>query len=207
MAIFNPIDMMGPAHRGAQVQQLAQNAAQNVLRRQKMRALLAQGARGAAQAGAGQQINSSARMHPTGLRGLTLHGAGGLDMHGAPNGLGGNAFGNDGSMGNAGGGYDYPSIPAPVDPMQSAQSTVPGAVSQVPAPPAPSAQTAQTSASAPIVAPTTNPDGTQMSVGNDMGVHLATDPIHLGGGLYYDPNTDTVTGGLSTSSIRPGTHY
>jgi len=119
MAIFNPIDVMGPAHRGAQIQQLAQNAAQNVMRRQKMRSLIAQGARGAAQAGAGQPINSSARMHPTSLRGLTLAGAG----MAAPGAQGGRGVGpSDGSLGAGGGGYDYPSLPSPADPMQSAHS-------------------------------------------------------------------------------------
>jgi len=39
--IFQPQNVMGPANRGNVIQQLAQGAAQNVMRRQKMRALLA----------------------------------------------------------------------------------------------------------------------------------------------------------------------
>jgi hypothetical protein len=70
MAIFQPIDVAGPARQGNQtLQKLAQSAAQNVMRRQHMRALLAQGARGAAggAVGGNTPFRSSTQLRPTGV--------------------------------------------------------------------------------------------------------------------------------------------
>lgn len=121
MTLFQPVDVMGPAHRAPQLAALAQHAAANVMRRNRMKALLAQGARGARSAGAGQPFRNSLNMRPLGNRGATLKGLAGL-ITGGSNVLGG---GNgrlrqdDGVFGAGGGGYDYPSIPDPTDPRQS----------------------------------------------------------------------------------------
>lgn len=192
MSLFNPVDVMGPAHRGAQVQHLAQTAAQNVMRRQKMRSLLARGASGAAQAGAGQQIHSSQRMHPTALHGLALRNPGAV---GVPGLFGGPSPGarDDGSYGAGGGGYDYPSLPTPNDPMQSAASTMPDAVSQVPGYNPNLAPTPVGTASDGTPLINNNPNATNDAIQpHDAGGNA---PIHLGGGLYYDPITDSVRGG------------
>jgi hypothetical protein len=101
MAIFQPVDMAGPAHRGGTIQQLAQAAAQNVMRRQRMRSLLAQGAR--AGSGGTQPFRSSVQARPMGVRGSVLADVSGMGSKSqlisqmlAP---------------SQRGGYDYPSLP------------------------------------------------------------------------------------------------
>ena len=199
MAIFQPIDPRGPAQRGNQtLQELAQSAAQNVIRRQRMRALLAQGARGAAggAVGGSNPFRSSLNARPTGLRGLPPHaqgqalGLGGL--HGNGNGNGQFDPNNAGVFSSGGGGYDYPSLPDPNDPSQApsgptapaaevAGTTAPGGVSYAtPAAAGSSVGTGQQSASDPSSVDTSGASG---------GL------INLGNGLFYDPVTDAVHGG------------
>lgn len=202
MAIFNPIDTMGPAHRGSQtLQQLAQTAAQNVMRRQRMRSLLQQGARSAA--GGAQPLRNSTLTRPTGVRGATMRNAVG-NLGGVS--AGGTRFADpDGTINDGGGGYDYPSLPDPNDPSQSHSSTVPGS----PGHPG--------EVGSPVIDPSTgqpgyggaqwvNPgDGTTALGGPSGDPYHDTQPdpgtvgnqqmIHLGGGLYYDPATDSVHGG------------
>jgi hypothetical protein len=203
MTIFNPIDMMGPAHKSNQtLQQLAQGAAQNVMRRQKMRALLAGSARGAASPGMGQPFRSSLNGRPGGVKSSVL-----MRMLGGPgaNGMG-NGHGNDGVFGAAGGGYDYPSLPSQTDPMQSMASTRPNIAAQVPVappspmqptPPPPGVATPQSVAAQGGFATSSGPGYTLVGPDAKMAGHI--DPassdvsmIHLGDGIFYDPNTDTI---------------
>lgn len=206
MSLFNPIDVQGPAHRGAQVQQLAQAAAQNVMRRQKMRSLLQQGARGAAQSGAGQSLQSSARQHPTGLRGATLRDPGfNRGSVSLPAGLlgaqTGDTFGSapmDGSQNASGGGVDYPSIPSPTDASQSPTSTMPDPTTFVPGPSGtpgvPTNPLGSNGGNFLGAPPTGNVPSDSVPADSNQPTN-ANQPIHLGGGLYYDPLTDSVHGG------------
>jgi hypothetical protein len=200
MAVFNPIDVMGPAHRPNQtLQQLAQGAAQNVMRRQRMRALLAGSARSAAGPGMGQPFRSSLNGRPGGVKSSVLMRM----LGGQGNGGGvGNGHGNDGVFGNGGGGFDYPSIPAPTDPAQSMQTTAPNTVAQVPS--APSAPSPTQPAPTPLggtVGPVQQLNLTPQALSQDVNTMQlsggfdsspSTDMVHLGGGVFYDPVTDTV---------------
>jgi hypothetical protein len=206
--IFNPVDMMGPAHKSNQtLQQLAQAASQSVLRRQKMRNLISQGARGGAGAGPGmgQPFRSSLNGRPGGVKSSVL-----MRMLGGPgaNGMS-NGHGSDGVFGNAGGGFDYPSLPAPAsqrDPAQSFQSTTPNLVAQVPAappgpmqptPPPPGVATPQSVAAQGGFATSSGSGYTLVGPDSKMAGHVDTaspdvSMIHLGDGIFYDPNTDTI---------------
>jgi hypothetical protein len=224
VAIFNPIDVQGPAHQGNQtLQKLAQGAAQNVLRRQKMRALLAQGARGAASAvGGSTPFRSSMNAHPTGVRGLPRPQGLAALLGGAGAHAGGPSDARDGGMlGAGGGGYDYPSLPDPNDASQApaagpSPAAPAGAADAVGAPPLNGA-TAQFNAgvgnigSTPTIEePPLNGATAQFNAGiGNIGSNMAPAPtssgsagsdnglIHLGNGLYYDPVTDAVHGAPS----------
>ena len=207
MAIFSHVDMMGPAHRQNQVQALAQKAAQNVLRRQRLRKLIQAGASAAQGQGGstGMPVRSS-MMHP----------APGVHGHGRPNlapnvlqqmiqGAGAPGAPMPGAVNPSGGGFDFNSIPDPTDPHQSPASLPDGAPKSGYGP-------SGTSGIAPDGSyigdqaysaqfPQDNPDsGGAMDApalpGNGQ-------LIPLGGGLFYDPINDTVTGG-SGNAIRPG---
>jgi hypothetical protein len=197
MAIFQPVDVTGPANRGGTIQQLAQGAAQNVLRRQRMRALLAQGARGAA--GGTQPFRSSLQARPMGVRGSVLAGVGRAGSKSQlisqmldPSHRDGGGFGQ---YGPGGGGYDYPSLPDPNDASQSRQSS--DANPSLPTTPAPAraadpvagvvGASGQAGGNNPL-APSVDPTSVDTSGANG-GL------INLGGGLYYDPVTDAVHGG------------
>lgn len=230
VAIFNPIDTMGPAHRGNQtLQQLAQGAAQNVMRRQKMRALLQQGARGAATGGT-QPLRSSVQLRPTGVRGATLHSPVGAAGLGRGVSTGTNFVNPDGVTNESGGGYDYPSLADPNDPSQSASSITEGPMSSVPPPSGPnpgggfagSGDQSSTAAFIAGLAPNSSQWVDAVTQANANGGVLpsgyiaansapptsggqpadgANGAIHLGGGLYYDPVTDSVHG-MPTNARR-----
>jgi hypothetical protein len=182
MAIFNPVDMMGPAHRGAQIQKLAQNAAQNVMRRQRMRSLIHAGAsvagRGAGGAsggvGGGIPFQSSMRARPQGTHSTFMRPPGGpqsiaeiLASAGqraqSPSG---------GFFGNAGGGFDFTSLPDPNDPRQATPDTMPRPGLSAAPPAAPAAPDAAPSAdptAAPVPTNTTTatPPAPQFYTGPD----------------------------------------
>jgi hypothetical protein len=209
VAIFQPVDMMGPAHRGPQIQALAQHAAKNVMMRSRMRALLQQGARGAAQAGGGQHLVSSMRARPMGLRGHAGPGGGVMSSLAsmlAMNAGGGNQNFPGGDQNESGGGFDFSSLADPNDPSQSASSTFPGA----PTPPVDTGAGTGFNPNGPGPTPVgsgtdgaplvnNNPSApNDVVAGPDMGSGNAapgTGLIHLGGGMYYDPATDSVRGG------------
>src|SRR5690242_21066974 len=121
------MNVMGPAHRGNTIQALAQNAAQGVLRRQRMRQLLQQGAAAAGTGGAGvsKLFRSSMDGHGLGTRGgiqrpglsqqviaQLLRGSGGVAT--MPGGSTARQLG--GAYAAGGGGYDFGSIADPNDP-------------------------------------------------------------------------------------------
>lgn len=213
LSIFQPVDPSGPAHQGNQtLQKLAQGAAQNVLRRQRMRALLAQGARGAAGGSVGGSVptRSSVNARPVGVRSRILdpgfnrpgaNNAGGLG-HGNGNGLGDTGFG--GVLGAGGGGYDYPSLPDPNDASQGAAATH-GPFSAPPSgfgvDPSGPGNYIGADGSANTLTPH---DPTQMGdagigvstvTGTAIpGTHAANGLLHLGNGLFYDPVNDAIHG-------------
>lgn len=134
MALFGTLNVMGPAHRGAQLQSLAQTAAQNVMRRQRMKALLRTGAAAAAQAGAGHaaggpgmRIRGSAMHSMVGTRGhiqrpnltadqLAQMARSAANQGHLPDGRLGGVYGP------GGGGFDFGSIPDSSDHSQSPAS-------------------------------------------------------------------------------------
>lgn len=139
MALFGTLNVAGPANRGNQIQQMAQNAAQNVMRRQKLQALLQQSAAGAAAHGGGQGIpmRGSNAGHPVGVRGATMHPAINPDQLAAmarsagqaghmPDGSYGGVFGQ------GGGGYDFGGVPNAADHNQSPQLLGPSPFQSVP---------------------------------------------------------------------------
>lgn len=205
MALFQPVNVMGPAHRGNQISALAQNAAQNVMRRQKMKSLLRGGAAGA-RAGSAQQFQSSMRAHPQGVHGGTFAASGTGDAMSrlAQMFAGGDTpmQQSDPGMNPSGSGYDFPSITDHTDPSQSPGSTQPGPQigNAIPQQPpglgaggwTPPGTTYQGVGGLPI--------GGALQGGTDY-----VEPIHLGGGMYYDPATDTVTNG--TQARTPGLQY
>jgi len=148
------------------------------------------------------------RAHPVGVRGATMGPAGGnmetlaqmlTSASQRAQSPGGDSYGQ---FGAGGGGFDFASLPGQADPAQSTQSELPGAVTAAPAAP-------DASAAAPIAPPSTTtgqaiPTTDSPMTGGSQGAVDQTpqiqDPglsglIHLGGGMYYDPATDSIRGG------------
>jgi hypothetical protein len=194
MTLFQPVDMMGPAHRGGQFQQMAQMAAQNVLRRQKLRALIQQSAAGA-RGGTAQPFRGSTHMRPLGGNRGGLFRPPGQDVStahapGAPPPF---SYPDPGPM-------DLPSLPDPTDPSQSPQSIqAPNQFDPTQTPPpltapsgfSPAPQTAPSGFGGGTPPPQTAPSGFTGGGDASGGGGL----IPLGNGMYYDPVTDTVHGG------------
>lgn len=149
MAFFQPVNVMGPAHRGATIQMLAQNAAKSLAMRQRLRGIIHQGApdsvAGGAVGGAGSptsMIHGSFQGHSVGERGgvqrpaLTMQQL--QDMISRASGkFGSGPDGRFGGMTNpGGGGFDFGSIPDPGDPHQS-----PASIGSAPLQPVPAAGT------------------------------------------------------------------
>jgi hypothetical protein len=221
----------GGAHPGVNIQALAQNAAQNVLRRQRMRKLLQAGAAAAGAAGGGgvtRLMRSSMEGRGMGVRGHVQRP--GFDaqtlaamLRGAANQAtlpGGGLSANLGGMFSmGGGGYDFGAIADPNDPSQSPRSIDPTQVTQ--------------NAVAPVgitdqnYGPPDNPyvpgspgepginsgpsQGTNINAGPVLPggdpTNVALPPgthgwIPLGGGMFYDPVNDIVRGG-SSPSLNP----
>lgn len=201
---------VGP-HPGVNIQALAQNAAQNVLRRQRMRKLLqASAVMSGGGGGVSQLMRSSLQGRMTGARGHIQHP--GFDaqtlaamLRGAANQAtlpgGGLNAGLGGMFAMGGGGYDFGSIADPSDPSQSPRSIDPTQV-----------QTNPTSPGGP------NPNvggqpGTGYNSGPSQGQNTQAGPVYpggdptnvslpggthgwipLGGGMFYDPVNDIVRG-------------
>ena len=221
MSLFQPVDMTGPANRSAQIQKLAQTAAQNVMRRQRMSALIRAGAAaaGSAAGGAVNAMHSSMRARPTGSRGSILRppmsvGGQSLAEMLASAGQRASTPGAFGGMyASGGGGFDFASLPDPNDPRQSnVDLGVPMSHDTPPAPPvstgsvnsdAPNSVTALTAQGFRTGGPATggffDPSALPPGV---YALDPPSDPnatvngmLHLGGGLYYDPVTDSLRGG------------
>lgn len=202
MAIFQPVNMTGPAHRGPQIQQLAQQAAQNVMRRQRMRSMLktsAAAARGAVPGG-GQGLMTAQR----GVHTVLSH-PGLVPNMGSAFAPGSNTVGpaspqDPGLYNAAGGGADFQSLPDPTDPSQSPASV--GGPVQIPLPPgfgsAPGGPEFNPGVGGGSSGPIASP-GLGGSVGGPIytpGVGGSSGGlIPLNGGLFYDPATDSVVGG------------
>lgn len=176
--MFQPFDVQGPAHRLGQVQQLAQNAAQNVMHRQRLRALISQtlGAAQGAGGGMGNPLHGSFNARAMGGRGEVYR----------PEMLPGYNF-----PGANRGGPEFGALPSPADLHQSPQSYGP--------PPSATAVGAFVDPG-PAVPVTTAPGGSTpppSGPGAGGGVNQRLNPqlIPLGNGLHYDPATDTVLGG------------
>lgn len=213
MSLFQPVNVTGPAHRGNQIAMLAQTAAHNVMRKQKMKSLLGKSARGAAGAGAAQAFQSALRAHPQGIHG---HVQGRTDMGGdflnpavsqlaQITGNGGNMA--DPGMNPSGSGYDFPSVPDNTDPSQSPASVQPNigdAITQQPAPYL-TGNGWTPSGTEGTTAPGGNPNPTGSPYGG-IPAPIGSSLIHLGGGMYYDPATDSVTNGAQ-GATKPGLHY
>lgn len=202
MAIFSHVDLMGPAHRQNQVQVLAQKAAQNVLRRQRLRKLIQGAAAQAGGGGAGMPVHGSMVHHAPGTRGHIQRAAIPADqLQSMLQGAGGPAGVVMPGMTNpSGGGYDFGSIQDPTDPHQSPASLPPDTVdnqsSATPPPMFPGAPGSPGTTGG-IGGPPSTPGGG--SGGGYVGITPFTPmppgAIPLGGGLFYDPATDTVIGG------------
>jgi hypothetical protein len=205
VSIFAPQNVMGPAHRGNVIAQLAQTAAQNVMRRQKMKSLIQSTASRAGAGGANQPFRGSTMGHSTGVRGAVMRpgGAGAAPgmagllqgMQGAPTGGG---FANYPDPGPA----DMPSLPSQ-DPTQAPGETAPGPVSAAPQPAAPQPDTTPQQAQAiysggGAVYSGMLPNGT--TTNDNMNA------IPLGNGLFYDPMTDSVmhSPGSASGTFRTG---
>lgn len=229
MAIFQPVDMMGPAHRGAQIQQLAQNAAQNVMRRQRMKSLIQSSASAAGQAaqtgtgamggfggGGGNPFQGSMRGRPQGQRGSILRppmslGSSLADLmaSGAAARLPGTSD-TGGMYGPGGGGFDFGSLPDPNDMSQSPASmgSIP-AHETPPAPPTGAAPITAPGGGTGIAYPTTAAAGRSPEAGMGAAANpAAVDTsgasgglVHLGNGLYYDPVTDSLRGGNPSGGL------
>lgn len=191
-------------HAGpASIQQLAQNAAQNVLRRQRMKAMLgkassAAGAGGPLDIGGGRRISGSFVNHPNGSQGgfrLPYQTLQSLQQAAQQ-------YGNGGMFGPGGGGADFGSLPDPQDPYQS-----PGSLNPPQAQPAPSIGDAigptppQSGVDAVNQIVPNGAQGTNLPVdnGGQAGPNGATGWVPLGGGLFYDPTNDIVRGGNSAA--------
>lgn len=207
--IFAPQNVAGPANRGGVIQQLAQGAAQNVMRRQKLKALLQTTAGQAAGSGAAQPFRASTMGHATGVRGAVMRPAGAA--HGGLaltqlNGAGGGGVGVPGLAQYADPGQaDLPSLPGN-DPTQSPVSTAPIPVMVPPDAPNgagasyPTPQTAQAAASSPGAPGVTDPGSANFGDASGSGGNVTPGWIPLGGGVFYDPVNDIVRGGGGTAS-------
>jgi hypothetical protein len=195
VSIFAPQNVMGPAHRGNMVQQLAQNAAQNVMRRQKLKALL-QNATGQGHAvGGGQPFRSSVMGHTTGVRGATFR-PGQAAPFGSPGGASFLSAGGTMPVANYpdAGPQDLPSLPSN-DPAQSPSSTQPGPTTSGLGPDGTYIGDAAYSAQF----PQDNPDSG--GAADSPALPGNGQLIPLGNGTFYDPATDTITTG---GGVRPG---
>lgn len=212
MAFMPPGGANGPAS----IQQLAQNAAQNVLRRQRMKALLQAGASSAAGEGSAmggaRPVHGSFAPHTMQLNPgqfrlpyQTLAGlaAGARGSHAG--------FGTGGVIGGGGGGADFASLPNPHDHSQSPSSVIgPQPTQPAPAPATPGGQ-----GQILHVGESTNPVGGSSpydgqgpvlpgAVNSSPGVPTGVNWIPLGGGLFYDPENDLVRGGSSAVAPNGG---
>ena len=211
MALFGTLNVAGPANRQGTIQSLAQNAAQAVLRRQRLKALLSQAAGAAgSHGGPGMPFNSSMRGHAVGTRGATMRPDLTRDQlaqmarsAGQAGHLPGGGVG--GVFGQGGGGFDFGGLPAPADHSQSQAEIGPSPFHLTPTapagaanPPAPSQPQSPSSPSGDTFSPTAYFNGIDQSNQVDQtGPTLSTAHgwIPLGGGLFYDPVNDIVRGG------------
>lgn len=215
MGIFQPVNVAGPANRSGQIQKLAQTAAQNVMRRQRMRSLIHSGAAAAGRAasvgGTSNPIASSLRMRPTGSRGSILRppmsvGGGSLASMLASAAERATTPGGDigGMFGAGGGGFDFGSLPDPNDPRQSFTDLAMPMAQDTPAP----AEGTSPRVTAPggyeqLTYPTTaaasaSNEAGSLNMQNPAGVDTSGASgglVHLGNGLYYDPVSDSLRGG------------
>lgn len=191
-----PVNVMGPAHRGTQLAALAQTAAQNVMRRQRMRSLINNGASGARPPGLGQPLATAGRgLHTPGMP-TPGHGVAnaGSDMQSQLL-----AILSGGQYNPSGGGGDFGSLPN-TDPTQPhPQVGNPGGVMQPGAPALPPGTNPGGAAQWTSGAPSggaDNPGGGAQWAGTGPAAGTPSGGlIPLSGGLFYDPATDTVVGG------------
>jgi hypothetical protein len=194
------LNVAGPANRGPLLQQLANNAAQNVMRKQRMRALLQQSAHSAgSQAAAGVGVHSSMRAHPMGVRSQTFQPYAGM-AGGATAGALGALVSQQQDVGGGGngGGYDFASLPHPSGPTVSTSPNL------TPQPPGlatgwnPSFDPQGNyigSGPGPQPPDQAQPGGT-MQVSNGL--------IPLGNGMFYDPINDAIRGGGAVVAAQGG---
>lgn len=223
--------MMG---QHSMIAQAAQTAAQNVMRRNKLRALIGKGAAGAGGGGTGMGSPNRAMS-----LGKPIGTAGGISRPSAAMG-GGQTLAEQlaaamggantpGAFNASGGGADFQAIPDPHDGGQSPQ-TLPnqgiGTGGYLPAPPIPSAPgtpiggapgyatptpgaitspNAPNTGASPIISPNAPGAGSSAPIGTPgAGVSPGGAMIPLGGNLFYDPATDSVVGPAGTPGNAGG---
>lgn len=170
MSIYQTMNVAGPTNRSAEIQRLAQNAALNVTRRQRLRALLGRATQsggmprngsglaalgGHASGGGGSSFRTSTSGRAVGLRGGIQSGLtqsqlaammAGSAAHALTPGVGA------ASDGANPGGFDFGAIPDPTDPAQSPASIGPVQAhdpnAAVPTPPIPGTDPAQQASAA-----------------------------------------------------------
>lgn len=215
MALFGTLNVAGPAHRGAQISALAQNAAQAVLRRQRLKQTLTQAAAMAGgHGGGGVPMHSSTRGRPVGVRGATMRpdlAANTLAEMARSAGRAGHLPGGaaGGVFGQGGGGFDFGGLPAPADHSQSLVLQGPSPFRSMPVAPAANAPAINRP---PVGAQLTTPSGQPYINDNAGPTNPASVPatiqatqdagmpsavhgwVSLGGGLFYDPVNDIVRG-------------
>lgn len=203
MAIFAPVNMMGPAHRGPQLQALAQKAAQNVMQRQRLRTMLRTSA-GAARAGAAPGGGQGLMTAQRGVHTALSQHAPNMPNQGIAAMLGGNGGASpvdtSGMYNSSGGGADFQSIPDPNDPTQSPAS-VGGSSALAAINPGGALWNGAASSSSNVNSGTSNGGGSLFTP-ND-GSTPSTGGgglIPLNGGLFYDPVSDTVVGGQAPAN-------
>lgn len=193
--MFHPFNVQGPANRVNQVQQLAQNAAQNVLQRQKLRALLSQTLGGApSTAGGGNPIRGSFNHSEMGQRGDVYRP---MLLPGYGNSVG---FGHGNPFNGAG--TEFGSLPGS-DPGQSPQSYGPPPpqrpVSSPPQRPASPAQSSPSGGATPAAPSAPLPNAPGGGYINPVWQSLPGSPssnlVTLANGFRYDPVSDQVFGG------------
>lgn len=206
MALFGTLNVAGPANRGATIQSLAQNAAQSVMRRQRLKALLQQATSAGAHGGPGTPFQSSLNGRAVGTRGSTIRPDIPSDaLAGMARAAGHSGHMPGGVFGRGGGGFDFGAIPAPVDHSQSPASVGASPFHSAPIEPAPNAPIvgggfAHAGSSAPAPTPGPAPSAPGGAYEGIQGAQGATPGnihgwISIGGGLFYDPETDMVRGG------------
>lgn len=227
MALFGTLNVAGPANRQGTLQTLAQNAAQAVLRRQRLKQVLSQAAAtggGGAQSGPNTPFQSSMHGRSMGVRGATMRPDLAPDVlaqmaraAGRPGHVPDGGYG--GVFRRGGGGFDFGALPSP-DP--SAHPSDVGSSPFHPAPVAPGGlpqninpggpmQPAPTGA--PVSSPIPTPGGSgaiQPAPAEGSPAGPGTSAPHqwipLGSGLFYDPVNDIVRGpsnaGLSSIDQR-----